>query len=115
MKIGLEKIDTFDKYTFEYKRIPATTADAKTKMYAIWDTPGSSINRRTTINLDIDEATLNFVKIDVEIPVNQVSNCSTSDDDFDRKSWIGEKQYKSFCSQVCFDFIIHYFDEFCSF
>ena len=25
------------------------TADAKTKMYAIWDTPGSSINRRTTI------------------------------------------------------------------
>ena len=73
MKIGLEKVDTFDKYTFEYQRIPASS-DGITKMFAIWDTPGSSINRLSKINLALNEATLNFVKVDMEIPVSQVSN-----------------------------------------
>jgi hypothetical protein len=71
MKIGLEKVDTFDKYTFEYQRVPASQ-DAMTKMIAKWDTPGSSINRLSKINLVLDESTLNFVKIDVEIPVRKV-------------------------------------------
>ena len=71
MKIGLEKVDTFDKYTFEYQRVPAQ-GDAMTKMIAKWDTPGSSINRLSQINLVLDESTLNFVKIDVEIPVRKV-------------------------------------------
>ena len=31
------------------------------------------------------------------------------------QAWIGEKQYKSSCSRVCFDFLIHYFDEFFGF
>merc|ERR1711874_126780 len=72
MKIGLEKIDTFDKYTFEYQRIPANPSESLTKMFAIWDTPGSSINRLSKINLALDESTLNFVKVDVEIPINQI-------------------------------------------
>ena len=72
MKIGLEKVDTFDKYTFEYQRVPASQGEAMTKMIAKWDTPGSSINRLSKINLVLDESTLNFVKIDVEIPVRKV-------------------------------------------
>ena len=43
-----------------------------TKMSAIWDTPGSSINRLSKINLVVDESTLNFVKVDIEIPVRQI-------------------------------------------
>ena len=78
MKIGLEKVDTFDKYTFEYQRIPASQAEAMTKMIAKWDTPGSSINRLSKINLVLDESTLNFVKIDVEIPVRKVRYIHTS-------------------------------------
>lgn len=78
MKIGLEKVDTFDKYTFEYQRVPASQGEAMTKMIAKWDTPGSSINRLSKINLVLDESTLNFVKIDVEIPVRKVRYLHTS-------------------------------------
>ena len=41
-------------------------------MSAIWDTPGSSINRLSKINLEVDESTLNFVKVDITIPVRQI-------------------------------------------
>ena len=71
VKIGLEKVDTFDKYTFEYQRVPAGQ-NPHTKMIAKWDTPGSSINRLSKVNLELDENTLNFIKVDVEIPVRQV-------------------------------------------
>ena len=72
MKIGLEKVDTFDKYTLEYQCVPPNQGEVMTKMIAKWDTPGSSINRISKINLVLDESTLNFVKIDVEIPVRKV-------------------------------------------
>merc|ERR1712228_745552 len=32
-----------------------------------------------------------------------------------QQAWIDKKQYKSSCSRVCFDFLIHYFDEFFGF
>ncbi len=70
MRVSLEKVDTFDKYSFEYQWMQK---DASTSVInAVLDTPGSSINRRSSLKVDFDHVNFNDLTLSMEIPVGQV-------------------------------------------
>ena len=69
-KLGMTKIDIFDKFTFDYEWTQDEPTQAQ--LIVILDTPGSMINRRSSVNLSLDPKTLTSMSLDVEIPVKDV-------------------------------------------
>ena len=49
MSLNLEKIDEFSKYTFLYTWTSDPTDSNNEKLTAVFDTPGSRINRRSSL------------------------------------------------------------------
>ena len=52
MSLNLEKIDEFSKYTFLYTWTSDPTDSNNEKLTAVFDTPGSRINRRSSLGTD---------------------------------------------------------------
>lgn len=72
-KVGLGKTDAFSKYTFEYEWSSTFEGISMDHITAVLDTPGSRINRRSSMSLTFDKATLQYLAIGVEIPVNNIA------------------------------------------
>lgn len=69
LKIDLSKTDSFDAYTFDYSWI---NDDQETKIMAILDTPGSRINRRSSLNMLFNSLNWDHLALSLEIPVKQI-------------------------------------------
>ena len=54
MSLNLEKIDEFSKYTFLYTWTSDPTDSNNEKLTAVFDTPGSRINRRSSLGTDTE-------------------------------------------------------------
>ena len=74
-KLSLKKTDQFSKYVFEYSWTMREADEATNKIVndikVSYDTPGSAIVRRSSLDVKFDSA-LSYVAVGVEIPVNKV-------------------------------------------
>ena len=74
-KLSLKKTDQFEKYVFEYSWSTKNVDEATNKLIhdikVTYDTPGSQIGRRSSMELKFDSA-LSFVSLGLEIPINKV-------------------------------------------
>jgi len=74
-KLSLKKTDQFSKYVFEYSWTMREADEATNKIVndikVSYDTPGSAIVRRSSLDVKVDSA-LSYVAVGVEIPVNKV-------------------------------------------
>ena len=71
-KLALEKVDTFSKYTFEYQWKENEEDSGQQALLAVWDTPGSRVNRRASLNLIYNKVFYNYAALDVQIPVQNI-------------------------------------------
>ena len=71
-KLALEKVDTFSKYTFEYQWKEDEANQGQQELLAVWDTPGSTVNRRASLKLVFNKLFYNYAALDVQIPVQNV-------------------------------------------
>ena len=72
-KMSFEKVDTFSKYIFEYEWKEDERDVSQQKLVAMWDTPGSRINRRASLNVVFNKIFYNYAALDLQIPVKQIA------------------------------------------
>ena len=74
MSVKLQKVDQFSKYTFFY----TWRADQSNRNYQIltatYDTPGSKINRRSSLDLKYDKVFYRYVSLAMEMPVYDIKS-----------------------------------------
>ena len=71
--LTLEKVDTFSKYIFEYEWKEDERDVSQQKLIAMWDTPGSTVNRRARLHVMFNKIFYNYALLDLQIPVNQIA------------------------------------------
>ena len=75
-KLSLKKTDQFQKYVFEYswttKNLDESTNKVVNDIKVTYDTPGSLIVRRSSMELKFDNA-LSYFSLGLEIPINKVT------------------------------------------
>ncbi len=71
-KVYLKKTDTFSKYTFEYTWLQDVDNRDMDHINVVLDTPGSMVNRRSSVMVSFDRTTYSYLSLGVEVPVNNV-------------------------------------------
>ena len=72
LKLNIQKVDTFFKYTFKYSRYYDSTSPQIEHVTLDIDTPGSKINRRTSLELTVDRSLFEYISLKLRMPIHNV-------------------------------------------
>merc|ERR1711981_295123 len=72
LSMNLQKTDVFSKYTFQYTWTSDPTDSNNEKLTAVFDTPGSRINRRSSLDFKYNKHTYQYMALDMEMPVHNI-------------------------------------------
>ena len=72
--VKLQKVDQFSKYTFFYTWTADQNNPNHEQLTAAFDTPGSKINRRSSLDLKYDKVSYQYVSLVMEMPVHDIKS-----------------------------------------